>query len=112
MKICITDARMRLGDLIRRAQAGEDVILTRGRVAVARLVPLDPPAKDGDIAGGGKTVSAWDTRRGVSLAGSRFGNLYRHAPRWHRSASDTLTSAGIILICAAGSPRHGRFAHL
>jgi prevent-host-death family protein len=51
MKICITDARMRLGDLIRRAQAGEDVILTRGRVAVARLVPLDPPAKDEGIAG-------------------------------------------------------------
>ena len=42
MRISVTDAKGRLTDLVRRAEAGDDVILTRhGRPAV-RLVAVRP----------------------------------------------------------------------
>jgi prevent-host-death family protein len=40
MEICITNARGRLKELIRQAQAGDDIVLTRKGVAVARLTPI------------------------------------------------------------------------
>lgn len=54
MEICITYARGRLTHLIRQAEAGDDVILTRNGVAVARLIPIHTPADSGtaDTAAG------------------------------------------------------------
>jgi len=48
MQLAITDAKARLTDLVRRAEAGEDIVLTRHGHAVARLVAVRPrtPAKD------------------------------------------------------------------
>lgn len=41
MQVSVTDAKAKLTDLVRRAEAGDEVILTRhGRPAV-RLVPVD-----------------------------------------------------------------------
>lgn len=40
MEICITDARGRLGDLIRWAETGDDIVLTRNGIAVARIIPF------------------------------------------------------------------------
>lgn len=40
MQLTVTDAKARLTDLVRRAEAGEEVILTRHGHAVARLVAL------------------------------------------------------------------------
>ena len=40
MKLAISEAKARLTDLVRRAEAGEDVVLTRHGYAVARLVAL------------------------------------------------------------------------
>jgi len=41
MEVALSDAKARLTDLVRRAEAGDDVVLTRhGRRAV-RLVPVD-----------------------------------------------------------------------
>lgn len=40
MQLAITDAKARLTDLVRRAEAGEDVVLTRHGHAVARLVAM------------------------------------------------------------------------
>jgi antitoxin (DNA-binding transcriptional repressor) of toxin-antitoxin stability system len=40
MKVSVTDARKRLTELARRADAGEDVILIRYRRPVARVVPI------------------------------------------------------------------------
>lgn len=45
MNICITEARGRLGDLVRRAQAGEDIVLTLHGDEVVRLVALALPPK-------------------------------------------------------------------
>lgn len=40
MQLAITDAKARLTDLVRRAEAGEEVVLTRHGHAVARLVAM------------------------------------------------------------------------
>lgn len=40
MKISVSEAKGRLTDLLRRAQAGEEVVLTRHGRAAARLTPI------------------------------------------------------------------------
>lgn len=40
MKVSVTDAKARLTDLVRRAEAGDEVILTRRGQAAVRLVPV------------------------------------------------------------------------
>ena len=40
MDISVSDAKALLSDLVRRAEHGEDVVLTRHGRAVARLVPI------------------------------------------------------------------------
>ncbi|MBV8849966.1 MAG: type II toxin-antitoxin system prevent-host-death family antitoxin [Methylobacteriaceae bacterium] len=44
MKISVSAAKVQLTELVRRAEAGEEVILTRHGHAAVRLVP-DQPAK-------------------------------------------------------------------
>jgi prevent-host-death family protein len=50
MRISVTDAKGQLTDLVRRAEAGDEVILTRHGQPTVRLVavktkPLDPAAR-------------------------------------------------------------------
>ena len=40
MQVSVTDAKGQLTDLVRRAEAGEDIILTRHGHAAVRLVPV------------------------------------------------------------------------
>jgi prevent-host-death family protein len=40
MKVSVTDAKAQLTDLVRRAEAGHEVILTRRGQAAVRLVPV------------------------------------------------------------------------
>lgn len=42
MLISVTDAKQRLTELVRRAKAGDDIIVTRRGRIVARLVPIRP----------------------------------------------------------------------
>ncbi|MEX0386036.1 type II toxin-antitoxin system Phd/YefM family antitoxin [Spiribacter onubensis] len=42
MELDITDTQAKLTDLVRRAEAGEDTVLTRHGHAVARLVAMRP----------------------------------------------------------------------
>ena len=42
MRISVTDAKGQLTELVRRAEAGDEVILTRHGHAAVRLVPLTP----------------------------------------------------------------------
>ena len=41
MRVAVTNAKAQLTELIRRAEAGEEVVLTRHRQAVVRLVPVE-----------------------------------------------------------------------
>jgi len=49
MEISVTEAKAQLTDLVRRAEAGEDVVLTRHGQPVARIAPMkrmtDPEAR-------------------------------------------------------------------
>jgi prevent-host-death family protein len=42
MQISVSEAKGQLTDLVRRAEAGEDVLLTRHGQPVARLTPVKP----------------------------------------------------------------------
>lgn len=51
MRLAISEAKARLTDLVRKAEAGEDVILTRHGREVARLVAVRPrPSGQGRAA--------------------------------------------------------------
>ena len=45
MEIPISEAKARLADLVRRAEAGDDVVLTRHGHPVARVAPLRAPLR-------------------------------------------------------------------
>ncbi len=42
MKVSVSDAKAQLTELVRRAEAGDEVILTRHGHAAVRLVPVRP----------------------------------------------------------------------
>jgi prevent-host-death family protein len=42
MRISVSEAKVRITELVKRAEAGEEVILTRHGREVARLVPSSP----------------------------------------------------------------------
>ncbi|MEF3366263.1 type II toxin-antitoxin system prevent-host-death family antitoxin [Methylocystis sp. 9N] len=42
MRVSVTEAKGQLTELVRRAEAGDEVILTRHGHAVARLAPVTP----------------------------------------------------------------------
>lgn len=41
MRVAVTNAKGQLTELVRRAEAGEEILLTRHGKAVARLVPVE-----------------------------------------------------------------------
>ena len=43
MKISVTDAKAQLTELVRRAEAGDEVILTRHGHPAVKLVPVEAP---------------------------------------------------------------------
>lgn len=45
MLVSVTDAKAQLIDLVRRAEEGEDIILTRRGQPVARIAPVKAPAR-------------------------------------------------------------------
>jgi prevent-host-death family protein len=46
MQVSVTDAKAQLTELVRRAEAGDEIVLTRHGQAAVRLVPVRP-AVDG-----------------------------------------------------------------
>ncbi len=46
MRISVTDAKSQLTDLVRRAEAGDEVILTRHGQSAVELVPVKSPSLD------------------------------------------------------------------
>ena len=43
MQVSVTDAKAQLTDLVRRAESGDEVVLTRHGQPAVRLVPVRPP---------------------------------------------------------------------
>lgn len=44
MRISLAEAETQLGELVRRAEAGDEIVLTRDGKPSVRLVPVEPPA--------------------------------------------------------------------
>ena len=55
MRISVSEAKRRLTELIRQAEAGGEVVLTRNGKAVVRLVPVQPQS---DAAARGAVIAA------------------------------------------------------
>jgi prevent-host-death family protein len=58
MKVNILEAKNRLSELIRSAQAGEDVVIANRGEPVARLVPAEAPAATAET-GKARTILGW-----------------------------------------------------
>ncbi len=63
MDIPVTAARARLTELVRRAEAGEEIVLTRHGRPAARLVPAAPPPDERARRALTDSVRAAATRR-------------------------------------------------
>lgn len=52
MQVAVSDAKAQLTELVRRAEAGEEIVLTRHGKAAVRLVPMRPaltPAERAEV---------------------------------------------------------------
>jgi len=58
MQVNILEAKNRLSQLIKSAQAGEDVVIANRGEPVARLIPVEP-AGGGKNAGSGRAILDW-----------------------------------------------------
>ncbi len=58
MQVNILEAKNRLSQLIKSAQAGEEVVIANRGEPVARLVPAEPPAGAADT-GHARTILDW-----------------------------------------------------
>lgn len=74
VQVSIAKAKASFAELVSRAEAGEEVILTRHGRPVARLAPLrkQPPIAYGDLAGRGILLSDE-----LSLPGQVIGEIER-----------------------------------
>lgn len=62
MKVTIHTAKTTLSQLIQRAHAGEEVVIARGDIPVARLVPIEernPKRRSGTLKGQVKITKAF-----------------------------------------------------
>jgi prevent-host-death family protein len=74
MRAAVTNAKGRLTELIRRAEAGEEVILTRHGRAVVRLVPIEAavaPQARRKLLEAARSAGVTKARRGESAARSQ-----------------------------------------
>lgn len=75
----VHEAKTRLSELLRAVEAGEEVIVTRGGQAVARIVPAGPPPEAKPIARFGLLADRfgdtgdWDDEEWGEEMGDLFG---------------------------------------
>jgi len=60
--VTIHNAKTNLSQLLARVEAGEEIILARGKQPIARIVPFQPPA----------TKRQFGTMRGIVSVGPEF----------------------------------------
>ena len=74
MRVAVTNAKGQLTELVRRAEAGEEVVLTRHGLAVVRLVPVEAvvaPEARRNLLEAVKSSGAAKARAGESAARSQ-----------------------------------------
>jgi prevent-host-death family protein len=74
MRVAVTNAKAQLTELVRRAEAGEEVVLTRHGQAAVRLVPVEAavaPEKRRKLLEAIRSSGASKARAGESAARSQ-----------------------------------------
>jgi prevent-host-death family protein len=74
MRVAVTNAKAQLTELVRRAEAGEEVVLTRHGQAAVRLVPVEAavaPAERRKLLEAIRSSGAAKARAGESAARSQ-----------------------------------------
>ena len=74
MRVAVSSAKGQLTELIRRAEAGEEIVLTRHGQAVAQLVPIKPSLAPSDrrkLLEAVRAAGAAKVRAGESAARSQ-----------------------------------------
>jgi len=59
MQVNILEAKNKLSQLVKRAQAGEEVVIANRGVPVARLVPAEKPASAEPPLGSAERILGW-----------------------------------------------------
>ena len=59
MQVNILEAKNKFSQLVKRAQAGEEVVIANRGVPVARLVPAETASPAAAGGGNGKRILAW-----------------------------------------------------
>jgi len=57
-RVTVQDAKTHLSRLLRRVEAGEEVVISRGKTPVARMIPYDEPAPTGRVFGAARGLYA------------------------------------------------------
>lgn len=83
MQVNILEAKNRLSELIKSAQAGEEVVIANRGQPVARLVAAEPPA-----AATGQCILAWLDRTPLPEHARRTHDQIEEALREERAAWD------------------------
>lgn len=74
MQVNILEAKNRLSELVKAAEAGEEVVLARRGAPVARIVPLSPPSVEHPRGSAAGLLAA----------------LERHPPSWPRRTAEEI----------------------
>jgi prevent-host-death family protein len=60
MAYTVHQAKTHFSRLLKEAEAGQEVIVLRGKKPVAKLVPIEPPAPTRSLAGAYRGLIHWD----------------------------------------------------
>src|SRR5437764_10657278 len=99
-QVGIKQARQELPDLIDRAEAGEEIVITRQGKAVAKLIPAPKPVKS--------LPSLTEFRQGIGRAGTPAVQLLREERdgRWKRLCR--YQHPRCLLLCRAAQRSRGK----
>ena len=79
MEIGAFEAKNKLGQLLDRVEAGEEVVITRRGKPVAKLVPPTPPFDPADAQAAAQEIR--EMRRGVTLGGLKIKDMINEGRR-------------------------------
>lgn len=77
MEISVTEAKAKLTDLVRRAKAGDEVVLTRHGRPEARIVPAMPALSPGELRARRRTAINRAVREAAARGGDRGASAAR-----------------------------------
>ena len=88
MQVTIPEASRRLAQLIRSAQAGDEVLIADGETPVARLLPVTQATRPDETSGQARTILDWLAHHSVPVESRRSAEEIDAAIAAERAAWD------------------------